>query len=300
MAYSTTPMTDRPRYPVNPPLYTPYRRYGLLACAPIVPGEDGARWEQGVEYWSDSCDLTTGYVDGWCAPEGEEWDKEIHSFDPTRVIGDPFTVTSGLACNSPVFPAADRARELLARGEDLQAEAQFWRQQMARDDLTDLGTDGAVLALDDAIAVIEAEAARRYAGQLFIHVPVHAISRLLYYRLADTSGPCLRTAYGSAVIAGAGYTDRPGPDSEDPPANGFWILATGQVQIRRSDVFTQPVFDPKKNRMAAIAERTYVITGDCFAAAVKSSPCACTPTADTGGNTSSAPTTPAAPAVPGS
>ena len=275
----------RPRYQVVPPPPT-VRRHTLLSAAQIVPGEDGSLWEQGVEYWTTACDLETGYVDGWCAPADEdgtpgEWDKDIRSYSPVRVGADPFTIYSGIACSSPVFNAVQAAERILAQGEDCQVEQRFWHQQMSRQDLLDLG-EGGLYGLDDAFELIEAEAATRYAGQLYLHVPIYALSRLLLLRLVDRVGPSFQTPYGSIVVPGCGYKDAKGPKGEDPPTTGFWMLATGQVQVRRSEVFTNSAFDAKKNRQGAIAERTYVIIADCFAAAIKVDPCLCTPTSDDG------------------
>ncbi|MFC1418728.1 hypothetical protein [Streptacidiphilus cavernicola] len=283
----------RPRYQVPPPPLVA-RRYTLLSAAQIVPGEDGSLWEQGVEYWTTACDMATGFVDGWCAPKDEsgeptEWDKDIRSFDPQVVTGDPFTVNSGIACQSPVFNAVQAAEALLEQSEFLQVEQQFWLQQMARADLLDLG-DGGVFGLDDALGVLEAEAAVRYAGQLFIHVPVHALAMLLRLRLAERAGTQFTTPSGSVLVPGAGYKDALGPGGERPPSTGYWVLATGQVQIRRSPVFTNSAFDVKKNRQGAIAERTYVITADCFAAAIRVDPCKCTPTTSDGGDSATAQT----------
>ncbi|WP_414167174.1 hypothetical protein ACMATS_06075 [Streptoverticillium reticulum] len=287
----------RPRYQVPPPPVVPAKRFSLLSAAQVVD-EGGTLWQEGVEYYSDACNLETGFVDGWCPPvpvdeHGNELEKAIESFSPVKVTADPFTITSGIACQSPVFAAIDQARRLLERGEDLQVERQFWRQQMCRTDVHLVGKDK-VLGLDDLIALIESHAAAHYAGQLFIHVPVRALVYLKQYRTSDQYGPLWRTGYGSVIVPGAGYVGLGGPNTagpgepckpEPPPGDDdpwFWVLATGQVQIRRSDTFAHEAFDTKKNRRGAIAERTYVISADCYAAAGKADPCGCTPTSSGG------------------
>ncbi|MFI7278520.1 hypothetical protein [Streptomyces sp. NPDC049879] len=277
---TTPPTVFVPRTPVQAPVVTP-RRYTLLGSIPEAPGDADGRWERGVDYWSSNCNLRTGYVDGWCPPtneagEVEDWDKEVQRFDPTRVEGAPFTITSGVDCQSPVFPAPAEAEAALARGEDLQVEQRFWAMQMAREDLVELHP-GDVVGLDDAIGYLEEEAAVRYAGQVFIHVPIRALVHLAQLQIVTVDRNVLRTPYGSIVIPAAGYKDQTGPAGAAAPANGWWLLATGQPVYRRSEVFSHEAFDVKTNRRGAIAERTYVITADCLAMAIQAAPCPCTP-----------------------
>lgn len=273
---TTPPTTFVPRTPVPAPVVTP-RRYTLLGSIPEAAGDADGRWERGVDYWSSNCNQRTGLVDGWCPPTDEEgnpedWDKPIDGYAPTRVEGVPFTVTSGVDCQSPVFQATTEAEAALARGEDLQVEQKFWATQMARPDLVELAP-GTVLGIDDAIALLEEEAAVRYAGQIFIHVPVRALAHLASRDLVSPDRNVLRTAYGSIVIPAAGYKDGRGPADKAPPANGWWVLATGQPVYRRSEVFAHEAFDVKANRRGAIAERTYVFTADCLALALQSGRC---------------------------
>lgn len=279
----TTPTGFVPRTPVPPPVVTP-RRYTLLGAIPEVPGDGEGRWERGVEYYSLNCNLTTSYIDGWCPPIGDDgdvddWDKPIDRFDPFPVRGAPFTVVSGVDCTSPVFPSQDEAEAALKRGEDVQVETRFWAQQMQRPD-TAVVRPGDVLGLDDAIGYLEEEAAVRYAGQLFIHVPVRALVHLDRLRIVAPDRNVLRTRYGSIVIPAAGYRAGLGPEGAPPPDGGWWLLATGQPVYRRSEVFSHEAFDVKTNRRGAVAERTYVITADCAALAVQAAPCSACPQSD--------------------
>lgn len=272
----TTPTGFVPRTPVPPPVVTP-RRYTLLGSIPEAAGDREGRWERGVDYYSQNCNQVTSYVDGWCPPtddlgEVEDWEKPIERFAPQRVEGAPFTVTSGVDCQSPVFPSQEEAEAALARGEDLQVEQRFWAQQMAREDLDQVET-GRVLGLDEAVGFLEEEAAVRYRGQLFIHVPVRALTHLAALDIVTVDRNVLRTPYGSIVIPAAGYRGGLGPAGAAVPAGGWWLLGTGQPVYRRSEVFSHEAFDVATNRRGAVAERTYVITADCVALAVQAQPC---------------------------
>ncbi|MEU0770642.1 hypothetical protein [Streptomyces albogriseolus] len=278
----TTPARYMPRTQVAAPVVAP-RRYTLIGSIPEVPGDADGRWERGVEYWSEACNLKTGYVDGWCPPEDgagdpTDWDIPIGPYEPVRVEAPPFTITSGIDCRSPVFPSQEKAEQALARGEDLQVERRFWAQQMDREDLVELQS-GTTLALDQAIGVLEGEASQRYSGLIYLHLPVQALVFLREHALVERDGNLWRTAYGSVVVPGSGYVGGLGPAGAVPPADGWWALATGQPVMRRSPVFAQEAFDHRTNRRGAIAERTYVISADCLALAVRTAPCGCTPTA---------------------
>jgi hypothetical protein len=276
----STPTVFVPRTPVPAPTVAP-PRYTLLGSIPQAPVDREGHWERGVEYYSNNCNRETGYVDGWCPPlDGEgnptEWDKPVDVFNPTRVEGAPFTITSGVECQNPVFPSQAEAEAALARGEDLQVEQRFWAQQMARADLVTL-QPGNVVGLDDAIGYLEEEAAIRYTGQIYIHVPLRAFVHLTTLQLVDTRDRVPRTPYGSVIVPAGGYRGQTGPGGAAPPATGWWLLATGQPVYRRTPVFAHEAFDPKTNRKGSIAERTYVLTADCLALAIQADPCGCTP-----------------------
>ncbi|MFJ4960252.1 hypothetical protein [Streptomyces sp. NPDC088739] len=277
----TTPSVFVPRTPVPPPPPAP-PRYTLLGAISQGTTDREGHWQRGVEYYSTSCNRSTGYVDGWCPPVDDDgnptdWDKPVEAFNPSRVEGVPFTITSGVECHSPVFAAQTEAEAALARGEDLQVEQRFWAHQMQRPDLVEI-QPGVAVGLDEAIGYLEEEAAVRYTGQIYIHVPIRAVSLLGALRLVSPDRNVLRTTYGSVVVPGAGYKDQTGPGGKAKPASGWWFLATGQPVYRRSEVFAHEAFEPRSNRRGSIAERTYVITGDCVALAIQAAPCVCTPT----------------------
>lgn len=244
------------RYPVAPPPAAP-RPFGLLSVAVDGSGSPGAGpapWERGVDYYSPNCGAQGTTLDGYC-PVPDETEKELTPFDPTRVEGAPFTVTSGTICTAPTFDAEAEARAQLARGEGYRVEDKFFEMQLARPDLEALGS------VDDmacALGLLEGWAGASYVGRPVLHMPLLLMPLLFREHLARVEGDQIVTQWGTPIAAGAGYGDR----------DTTTILVTGVVTMWRTEVFVNSDFDVRKNERFAIAERTYVLTADCIAATV--------------------------------
>lgn len=244
------------RYPVAPPPATP-RPFGLLSVA--VDGEGSpaagpAPWERGVDYYSPNCDAATGSLEGFC-PAPDETEKELTPFDPVRVEGVPFTVTSGTICLAPTFDAEGEAEAQLERGEGFRVEDQFFAAQLSRPDLVDLGAAPDVAC---ALGALEAHAAVHYGARPVLHVPVILMPLLFRDQLVRVEGERIVTGWGTPVAVGAGYP-------QDDPAT---LLITGVVTMWRTEVFVNSDFNVRKNERLAIAERTYALAADCLAATV--------------------------------
>ena len=79
------------------------------------------------------------------------------------------------------------------------------------------------------------------------------------------------TRLGTPVSFGNYPGSDPDGDAADP--GQAWIVATGQVQARRSEVAVHTAngdsyFTPETNTVLGLAERTYVLTWDAVTAAV--------------------------------
>ena len=243
------------RYPVAPPSAVP-RPFGLLSVA--VEGEGSpaagpAPWERGVDYYSPLCNRATGSLEGWC-PE-PDFEKELVPFDPVRVEGAPFTVTSGSICTAPSFDAEVEAEVQLARGEAYRVEELFFAGQLTRPELADLGAASDIAC---ALGALEAYAASHYGARPVLHAPVVLLPLLFRDRLVERDGERIVTGWGTPVAVGAGY----------PQSDPATLLITGQVTAWRTEPFTNSDFNVRKNERLAIAERTYVLTADCLAAAI--------------------------------
>lgn len=244
------------RYPVAPPPAAP-RPFGLLSVA--VDGEGSpaagpAPWERGVDYYSPNCNAATGSLEGFC-PAPDETEKELVPFDPVRVEGIPFTVTSGTICLAPSFDAEAEAEAQLARGEAFRVEDLFFAAQLARPDLVDLGESPDITC---ALGALEAYAAVHYGAQPVLHVPVILMPMIFRYARPVREGDRLVTGWGTPIAIGAGY----------PQTDPATLLITGAVTVWRTEVITNSDFNVRKNERLAIAERTYALTADCIAATV--------------------------------
>lgn len=243
-----------PRYEVAAPTAAP-RPFGLLSLAvQAAGGAPATAYKNGVRYWSEMCDLNTGSLEGFC-PDGE---KEITPYAPVPVEGAPFLVTSGVVCVAPNFAAGDRATAHLGRGEQHRAETIFWEQQTIRPDLVDLG---AAPTPDCALGKLEAHAAKNYAGAPVLHVPTRYLPVLVAHQQVTRAGDRLETVWGTRVVVGSGY---PG----DPDDETLTLLLTGEVGIWRTTPVATEDFDTRTNERSAVAERLYVLTADCLAAAI--------------------------------
>lgn len=256
----STPIPDVVRYVVPPPAAAP-RPFGLFSVAAEgagspAPVDDPGVWERGVDYWSPNCSLNTGSLDDWCPAVDPE--KELTPYAPVKVSGPMFVVHSGSVCVAPNFDGEAEARAQLERGEQYRAEQVFWDQQVAREDFVDVLGPG-VTALSEAcgIGLLEAYAAEHYGARPVLHIPVSLVPLLMsQYILAEPEGGRLVTRWGTPVVAGAGY----------PQQNR--ILITGTVTMWRTEIYSNARFEPRSNENIGLAERTFVITADCLAAAV--------------------------------
>ncbi|MGO1832801.1 MAG: hypothetical protein ACTH0M_11555, partial [Brevibacterium yomogidense] len=84
---------------------------------------------------------------------------------------------------------------------------------------------------------------------------------LMAARLVVRDGDQLVTPWGTRVVVGAGYPGEP-VDAE------LRLLVTGEVGVWRTEPVVTGDFDVRSNERTAIAERLYVLTADCLAAAV--------------------------------
>lgn len=250
------------RFTVAPPAAQP-RPFGLLSVAGRGQAPPAGSFERGIDYWSPNCNNTTGSLDGYCPTAGE---KEFTPFAPVKVSGLPRPVYSGGVCVQPGFDAEAEAVAQLDRGEQYRLESVFWADQLARADLVELSTpEAGDTLLACALGALEEWAAGHYAGRPVLHVPLRLIPIMSQLRLLERTADGLETPWGTPVSAGAGYGD---PAATTPPAE-LSVLITGQVTLWQSDVIANRDFEPRTNEHIGLAERVYVVTADCLAAAIK-------------------------------
>ncbi|ONK13143.1 hypothetical protein STBA_39050 [Streptomyces sp. MP131-18] len=253
---------------VDPPPLETYT-YGLLSVARVIT-EDG-RWQlDGVTYATDAC-AQGGHVIGsrpQPAPGGTSHDKPEAEGVTWVNGGGPFTVYTRLECSTVGFADPEgTALRRLHLIEPREVERVFSLQIADVDPRLPLGTEPVPLLT--ALGALEADAALHYAGRPTVHAPRWTQPHFAAARQVTPNGPMMRTELGSRIAFGGGYFDDPSEPAEPDPVSGrCWLIATGTVTARRSAPFAHQAVTPETNTRIAIAERTYALDADCYAAAV--------------------------------
>lgn len=137
-------------------------------------------------------------------------------------------------------------------------------------------TPGTAITLPVALALLEGDAAAKYAGLPTIHMPRAAATLLEVNGLIDWRGGLAFTKNGSRVAMGGGY------DDATMLASGLWdMYATGEVVVEQSEQvditsYVMPGMADSssdgnsllENGVISFAERMYRVIVDCYTAKV--------------------------------
>jgi hypothetical protein len=262
--------------------------YGLFAAATMQ--ELGGRESGGIQTTADPCVAGRPTQDG-CPTDSGTDTKTATSTGLDDFAAEPFTVYSRIDCGPVGFwdQADERARRALLGGEARAVERAFWTGDLLGPNVLNphLAADTAIVAggltvqqaatvvvsggpangvpFPEAIGLVEGALASCLGGYGTIHVPRWTAATFGAEELVFRDGQNLRTMLGTPVAAGAGYVGT-GPDGSTPPAGSAWIYGTGPVTVRRGGVRVfsrEESFDRFENRVAMIAERTYVVSWEC-------------------------------------
>lgn len=248
-------MAVAPYIHVASPTITP-SRYGLATAADLVV-ESNPKLRNGVEFEANP----TGPAKlsrAECAPPNDppEFDSgiDIAQFDP-------LVVYRGFTC-SPVGltedDILDQARRALAGGEWAAVEKALWAGDYERplmDTPTDILTTTAV-SLVKGVGLLEETLAEEYGGVGIIHAPRHIAGFAAEKNQVDVESGRKVTTLGTRWSFGV-YPNT-GPDTTAADVDTAWLVATGAMQIRRTDVTYRSIVDVRGGARYAIAERTYV------------------------------------------
>lgn len=262
--------------PVEVPAPNPViQRPGLfqVATGPLdlpVHSRIGGLW-----YEIGYCGLPLGYT---VACQSGRAEKTLTNTS-TLITGAPFIVYSAIKC-SPVGNSAERTNgyliDQLRAGEQAVVENLFSTGAnqinlgLQNAATVNLGTAPNVV---NATSALEAWLYARYGLPGTIHAPAAAAAFFTNGHIVSQDNRGIwRTDMGTAVSFG-NYAGT-GPTGQAIVAGTAWLYITGQVAIWRtpdSELFVTPydqVLDRTHNVGTWVMEREYVVTYDCFAAAI--------------------------------
>lgn len=259
--------------PVAPPVYVEASpsldapQFGLMSASTLVQWDD-PHLHNGVEFTPNASGLA-GFEATDCVDEPAD-PRDIPDGIPTA-IASPIIVYGGFTCRSVGITDAlldGYARARLSAGEVAGVESRLWSA------VDNSLTDGAhilsttAVSLTAAVGLIEEWFGARYGGTPVIHAPrrLGALAGQKVLAIRDKSK--MVTTLGSTWSFG----NYPGtaPAGQTGP---LWLVASGQVQVRRSDVTVlgstmQTALNRRTNSVYAVAHRTYVASWDGISAAV--------------------------------
>ncbi len=255
-------------------------RYGLfnVATGPLDLPPHGRIG--GLQYQISTCNLPLGY-EIECQ---ETHDSKVITNGITAIVGNPFVVYSAVQCDTVglVNWGQDRVKQFLfdqlVSGEQAVVERIFSTQTFAQS--PGLGGNAAVVNLGTAIGpvravgMLESWLYARYGLPGVIHAPMLAApyftgSHVVYQDTDRIWKTDAQTKVSFGNYAGTG------PTGQVSASGATWLYITGQVAVWRTgdnDLFVPDmgqVINRSTNVLTTVMEREYVLTFDCFIAAVE-------------------------------
>lgn len=135
---------------------------------------------------------------------------------------------------------------------------------------TDLTPAGGAVDPTVGLAILEGDAATKYAGVPTIHAP-RSIGLLLFRNGgAEVVGDRYFSAQGSKIASDGGYENpNNSPTNTAAPAGEKWMYASGEVVVGRSELIVRGELNRENNENTVLVERLYVAAIDCYTAAVR-------------------------------
>jgi hypothetical protein len=197
---------------------------------------------------------------------------------PVWVDGFRFAVYGGITCKGPGFDMSEaetKTKAAFLASESVGVERALMKTRFVAGASwsapTDLTPAGGAVTPAGGLAILEGDAACKYASVPTIHAP-RTVASLLAGQQGSIhrEGNALVTELGSKVAAGGGYgCPNQGPTGAAPASGEMWMYASGQVAVVRSEVVSGADIDRAKNDVVVLVERAYVAAVDCYASAVR-------------------------------
>lgn len=258
--------------------------HGLFSIATILSPED-PHWQTGIEYEPLACGPASVYACPTCVQNNNNTaPAKTYEEGVPLTNGFPFTVYGSFKC-SPVGNwdrGFERAADSLRAGEERAVESAIATGDFhggvsltGADAIDITPTPGTPVNLVQGIALLEQYVGANGSGQ----GAILGSRRDLILANANgvqvwKDGEMLRTLLGTPVAGLAGFDGRTGPNDDAAGAGQAWLFGLGSTPvIRRSEIFMTPedrraALNTGTNDFEVLAERTYVVTWDCFTAAV--------------------------------
>jgi hypothetical protein len=258
----TTTLIRPPAFAFDAPTRLPG---GLLSAASV---SEGLKWLDPDGLVEGYNCLTIGATAFPCPPEDTAKDL---SQGPTWTDGFRFSVYGGITCKAPGYTAAEAEAKVKASFTAIESSAveKAFMLNAFGGTPTDITPTGGAVAPLVGLALLEQDAACKYAGVPTIHMARSIGTLLSVTGILVQRGDSLFTLQGSKVASGGGYgcpnLDPAGDDAADGES---WMYATGEVGIARGELFAASGFDQSNNEQTVLVERTYIGAVDCYAAAV--------------------------------
>lgn len=245
--------------------------YSLLSIpGVVVAGDGGDRWMNGV------------VVDSYPTETPESWDPcsagtfrvKTEGDSPPLPRFDPFVLYVPITCSSLSF--GDNWEGFARRAELVLEATQSWGVEKALSQGVSQSSNP--FLADTNMVLLEAGAHTPASGLAWLEEAIGATGRggIIHaspgvvaqwgFNQLET-GPVLRTANGTPVAVGGGYSGADPVDEAGPAAGQSYVFATGPVEVRLSEPMLIPedingALDTSNNDVTFRAERFALVTWD--------------------------------------
>lgn len=137
---------------------------------------------------------------------------------------------------------------------------------------TDITPAGGAVSPQCAVAMLEGHAGQVYSGLPTLHLPRVIASQVV--NPESTVGDLFYSNIGSKLVNGTGYTPSTGPTGAAPADGETWSWVTGEVLVEKGELRVHDAVDAVNNENFILAERSYRVSVDCFAAGILTAVCA--------------------------